>query len=237
MSCRLLALDTSTEVLALALHVDGQCLTHQESGAALASQRLLAVAAALLAQAGLAWRQLDAIAFARGPGAFTGLRTACAAAQGLGLGLERPVLPIDSLLIVAEDARLAAAWPAGTPIWAALDARMDEIYAACWQFDDQRWNCLQAAALYAWPALAQRWAAQPPQAVAGNALTAFAGRLEAPRARQQAACSDRAAALGRLARRAWDDGQAVDAAQALPLYLRDKVALTTDERRQAGHAR
>ena len=98
-----LAFDTSTERLALGVHGPDGPLTLMADGGAAASSTLLPHIHALLAQAPLSLADLDAIAFGCGPGAFTGLRTACAVAQGLGLGLARPLLPIDSLLVVAED--------------------------------------------------------------------------------------------------------------------------------------
>jgi tRNA threonylcarbamoyladenosine biosynthesis protein TsaB len=228
---RVLAFDTSTERLAVALQgPDGAWHANVEGGAA-ASAALLPQAAALLAQAGLGWADLDFIAFGRGPGAFTGLRTSCAVAQGLAYGLGRPVLAIDSLLIVAEDAR-AQHSPAGPfDLGVAMDARMDEAYAAAYRWDGAGWQVLSAPALYALPALAAAWSGLSLQAVAGTAWPAFEGRLPPPAgARVGAPEADRAAALLRLALRAARAGEGLDAAQALPLYLRDKVAFTTEER-------
>lgn len=246
MDATLLALDTSTETMALALLSPAGVLARCEPGGSLASARLLPALMALLAEAGLAPRQLDALAFGRGPGAFTGLRTACAVAQGLAFGLDRPLLPVDSLLIVADDAQAQQPATAGTVHWVAMDARMDEAYAAAYQRDaDGRWSLAVtladagddaapaggSPALYTLPALAARWTRQPPQRVAGSALAAFGSRLPVGAALCMPAEADRAAALARLARQAWADGAAIDPAEALPLYLRDKVALTTEERR------
>src|SRR5687767_8203459 len=123
----LLAFDTATERMSIALLAGGELRLHEAAGGALASAALIPAAMALLAQAGITLRALDAIAFGRGPGAFTGLRTACSVAQGFALGAGKPVLPIDSLLLVAEDAR---AGDAPQRVWVATDARMDEVYAA-----------------------------------------------------------------------------------------------------------
>jgi len=233
----LLALDSATESLALALAADGKLFLREEEGGAQASTRIVPLVHELLAEAGRRLADVDAIAFGRGPGAFTGLRTACAVAQGLAFGAGKPVLPIDSLLIVAEDAR-AQAEAAGTPqpasLWVAMDARMDEIYAAQYGWDGARWQTRCEPALYAPDALRVRWGR--PDAAAGNALEVFApalGSIEPawPRARS------RAAALGRLAAQAWDQGLRLDAAQAQPVYVRDKVALTTAERLAAGGVR
>ena len=214
--------------MALALCWPGGGVHRVEPGAAASSARVLPLAQALLAQAGLSFAQLDAIAFGAGPGAFTGLRTACAVAQGLAYAHGRPVLPLDSLMLVAEDAA-SQGLQEGT-VWVAMDARMDEVYAAAYRRDAGGWRALVPPALYTLPALAACWAAEPPMAVAGTALEAFAERLPWGSAQRLPTERDRGAALAALARQAWTLGQGVAADQALPLYLRDKVALTTDER-------
>jgi tRNA threonylcarbamoyladenosine biosynthesis protein TsaB len=232
----LLAFDTSTDQLALALQGrDGAGFTRLAAGGAAASAALLPLVHGLLAQARLTLADLDAVAFGRGPGAFTGLRTACAVAQGLGLGLARPLLPIDSLLIVAEDARAQAAPDAAAfEVGVAMDARMDEVYAGRYRWQDGHWQVLQAPALYSLPALAEAWAGTARQAVAGSALAAFGPRLGLPAGGVRVEAErDRAGALLRLALQAARAGQGVDAAAALPLYLRDKVALTSAEREAA----
>jgi tRNA threonylcarbamoyladenosine biosynthesis protein TsaB len=228
----LLAFDTSTEHLAVALRAPSGDYLADEPGGALASAGLLPCIQALLAAAGLAQAKLQAIAFGRGPGAFTGLRTSCAVAQGLAFGLGVPVLPIDSLLIVAEDARAQAA-PGDVPfeVDVLMDARMEQIYAARHAWDGERWSTLVPAALTTPTALAEAWLRRPPVHVAGSALAAFGERLLLPAgARQMPVEAGRAAALLRLARLAWRAGEAVDAALALPLYVRDKVAQTSAER-------
>jgi tRNA threonylcarbamoyladenosine biosynthesis protein TsaB len=230
---RLLALDTATERMAVAVVAGAHDHVAQEEGGARTSQRLLPLAFELLGRAGLGPRDLDAIAFGRGPGAFTGLRTACSVAQGLALGIGCPVLAIDSLALVAEDARLRHG---ETALWVAMDARMDEAYAGAYRFVHGQWRVEREPALFTLPALQAAWAQQPLAAVAGSALAAFGPRLDIGTARRlddDDALADRAGALARLARAAWDRGEAIDAAQALPLYLRDKVALTTAEREAA----
>jgi tRNA threonylcarbamoyladenosine biosynthesis protein TsaB len=130
----ILAFDTSTEGLSLAVCGPAGAITLQAAGGAAASATLLPQALRLLKLAGLRLEELDAVAFGSGPGAFTGLRTACAVAQGLGLGLGLPLLPLDSLLVVAEDARLqqepASAGDGYFEVAVAMDARMNEVYAA-----------------------------------------------------------------------------------------------------------
>ena len=234
----LLAFDTSTEQMAVALLWQGQCLAVDEAGGAAASAGLLPRVHALLAQAGLTLQALDAVAYGQGPGAFTGLRTSCAVAQGLGFGLGCPLLPIDSLLIVAEEARSLAgltglpSLPDDQPfcIDVAMDARIEEAYAARFCRGAAGWQTLLSPALLSLPALAARSAAaDAPRHRAGSAWTAYADRLPPP-PEPVLVGGGRAAALGRLAQAAWLAGAAIDPALALPVYLRDKVAQTTDER-------
>ncbi|MDP1898883.1 MAG: tRNA (adenosine(37)-N6)-threonylcarbamoyltransferase complex dimerization subunit type 1 TsaB [Rubrivivax sp.] len=230
-AARVLAFDTSTERLAVGVHARGESFVVDAEGGAAASTTLLPHIAALLARAGLAYADLDFIAFGRGPGAFTGLRTACAVAQGLGLGLGRPVLPIDSLLIVAEDARAQAGAARVFEVGVAMDARMSEAYAGRYRWRGGQWQVLQPPGLFSLPVLGQAWADLRMDALAGSALAAFGERLALPPvAASFAQERDRAAALLRLALQAAAAGAGVDAAAALPLYVRDKVALTTHER-------
>jgi tRNA threonylcarbamoyladenosine biosynthesis protein TsaB len=222
----LLALDSATDTMALALVTPGQTKVFEAAGGAQASARMLPEIKALLAGAGVRLHDLDAIAFGQGPGAFTGLRTACAVAQGLAFGLDKPVLAVDSLMLVAEDAR---AQGAGDDVWVAMDARIGEIYAAHYRWADGAWTVAEPPALYRPEVLAAHWGR--PAAAAGTALTEYAEALGAlPHAWPQA--RSRAAALGALALAAWQRGEARDAAEALPVYVRDKVALTTAEREQ-----
>ncbi|MEP6874941.1 MAG: tRNA (adenosine(37)-N6)-threonylcarbamoyltransferase complex dimerization subunit type 1 TsaB [Burkholderiales bacterium] len=223
----LLAFDTATELLSVAVVAHGRVLTHEAAGGAQASATLIPAILALLAKAGVTLRALDAIAFGRGPGAFTGLRTACSVAQGLAFGANKPLLPIDTLLAVAEDAR---AGRESLRVWVAMDARMDEVYAAQYAFADGVWAALDAPMLTTPAVLNARWQAQPPQLVAGSALAAFGARLAVGDALLAPAALPRAASMLPLARALWAQGGAVDAAHALPLYLRDKVAQTTLER-------
>lgn len=222
---KVLAFDTSTEALSIAVgHWHGgqlQVWQHTGPGGAQASATLIPQAMALLAQAGLTLGALDAVAFGAGPGSFTGLRTACAVAQGLAFGAGVPVLPVDTLLAVAEEARHTHG---ATQVQAVLDARMDEVYTAAWSHDGTQWQAHGGAALSA----PQDVPVQPGWTLAGNAFAAYGGRLGAAVARVDALPT--ATAMLRLAPALLAAGQAVPAAQALPRYIRDKVAKTTDER-------
>ena len=223
----LLAFDTATERMSIALALGAQVWTHDAEGGARASASILPAILGLLAEAGAKPGDLDAVAFGRGPGAFTGLRTACSVAQGLAFGVGKPVLPIDTLLAIAEDARADAA---ELRVWATLDARMNEIYAAQYRYAAGRWQVLDAPRLTTAAALNELWRAAPPAVVAGNALSVFAGALDVAAARCLPGARPSAVAMLPLARALLDHGGAVDAALALPLYLRDKVAKTSAER-------
>ena len=230
----LLALDTATERISVALLAGDDEWLADEAGGALASQRVLPMVFELLAGAQTSLADLDAIAFGRGPGAFTGLRTACSVAQGLAFGAGLPVLAIDSLALVAED---AFACVAANEWWVAMDARMDEVYAAAYRREGDAWCVVEPPALWSLAALEAAWQRSPPQVIAGSAIEAFGARLPVGSAQCIPHTQNRAGALARLARAAWQRGEGVDAALALPLYLRDKIASTTAEREAAASAK
>jgi tRNA threonylcarbamoyladenosine biosynthesis protein TsaB len=218
----LLAFDTSTESLSIAVQRGAAPpLLHEGAGGAQASASLIPTIQGLLERAGVRLQELDAIVFGRGPGSFTGLRTACSVAQGLAFGAGTPVLPVDTLLAVAEEARAASGFER---VVAVLDARMDEVYSAAYLHENGRWRQEGDFAL------------GPPESVnlpaswamAGNAFAAYGDRL--PAGGPRAVALPTAAALLRLAPALMAAGLAVPAAQALPLYIRDKVAQTTAER-------
>ncbi|WP_295854513.1 tRNA (adenosine(37)-N6)-threonylcarbamoyltransferase complex dimerization subunit type 1 TsaB [uncultured Xylophilus sp.] len=219
-----LAFDTSTEQLSVALSAAGRVYQRNGAGGAQASATLIPALQAVLDEAGIGFADLGAIAFGRGPGSFTGLRTACAAAQGLAWGARPggvPVLPVDTLLAVAEDARMRHG---AERVVAALDARMGEVYTATYLWENGAWR----------PDGELRLAA--PEAVevpagwtlAGTARAAYGERI-APGAASVPALPT-ADALLRLAPALIAAGGLVPAAGALPLYIRDKVAKTTAER-------
>ena len=234
----LLAFDTSTDTLSIAVARGAAQWQHSGPGGAQASATLLPAIRQLLAEAGLALGDLDAIAFGRGPGSFTGLRTACAVAQGLAFGAGGgrgvPVLPIDTLAAVAEAARQQYGC---TEVLAVLDARMNEVYWARYQWQGGAWLGTGSGeegdsttsdegdfGLCAPEALQ----VPPGWSVVGNAQAAYGERL-APDAQHLHALPD-ASALLRLAPALLAAGGALPAAAALPRYIRNKVAKTTQER-------
>lgn len=240
---RLLALDTSTDRMSVAvgrpLGGRQQVWSQEGEGGAQASGRLIPLIRALMAQAGLELADLDAIVFGRGPGAFTGLRTACAVAQGLALGARAgysgapplAVLPIDSLLAVAEQARIVH--PHVQPPWdvlAMLDARMEEVYVGSYRWDGMSWRVLAPPAL----ARPQDVPFTAGQVLAGNVFDSYGTRLPPSAAgAPRIAALPLASAMLQLAPTLLARGLGVDPALALPLYIRDTVASTTAERAAA----
>ena len=247
---RLLALETSTDTLSVALGsgVPGDPVwEHTGPGGAQASATLLPLVQTLLTQAGWTLHSLDAVVFGRGPGSFTGLRTACAVAQGLAYGVQSPsqpdglpVLAVDTLLALADAARQALPEAPQQPgvIVALLDARMDELYVAPYAHTAQGLSPLAPPRLCA-PQDLGAYLAQclPADAglaegrclLAGNVFAAYTERLaHVPGQRLLALPS--ASALLRLAPSLLAAGAATAARDALPLYVRDKVAQTTAER-------
>lgn len=227
MTTQLLAIDASTGQVEIALACASGVHVLTLAGGAQASQQLLPELAALCLRAGCTLSQLDAVAYGAGPGAFTGLRTACSVAQGLAYGLDRPILALDTLSVVAESAVLQ-----GAPdlLWAALDARMGEVYGAPMQrLAPGRWRSLHASSVYTPQSLLDKVVATAfSDVLAGPAVVAYplltAGNHRWPLARPGGV------ALAKVAQAAWEDGQARPAHEALPLYGRDKVAQTSAER-------
>lgn len=222
---KLLAFDTSTESLSIAAQHGERVINHSGAGGAQASAGLIPALRQVLAEAALPLDALDALVFGRGPGSFTGVRTACSVAQGLAFGARGgaglPVLPIDSLLAVAEDARHRHGC---TQVVAVLDARMNEVYVARYAYDAGQWSASGDCSVCAPEAVAvpNGWT------VAGNAQAVYGARL-APHAPHVQARPE-AAALLRLAPALLAQGLALAADAALPLYVRNKVAQTTAER-------
>jgi tRNA threonylcarbamoyladenosine biosynthesis protein TsaB len=242
---RWLAFDTSTDVLSLAVARGDQVWAQTLPGGAQASSGLIPAVLALLQEADMPLASLDAIVFGRGPGSFTGLRTACAVAQGLALGADLPVLPIDTLLAVAEEARWSQvqagllAPDADLTVLALLDARMDEVYSAAYRFAPVagvgRWQAASPLQVSAPGNIPSPESLDVPAGsalmLAGNAFAAYGERLLSGHlSLSRCTALPTAAALLRLAPALWAQGLAVPADQAMPLYIRDKVAHTTAER-------
>lgn len=224
---KLLAIDTSTEFCSVALWQDGETRVRRTLAGQMHSSLLLPMVDELLVDAGLSLRQLDGIAYGAGPGSFTGLRIACAVTQGLAFGADLPVVGVSTLESIAQQTD-------ADRVLTALDARMAEVYWAAYERTGTGWRCVLE------PVLSAPESVHVPEkgdwVGAGNGFAALGAvlvpRLEPRLTRIQADLMPDAAAIVALAAPAFVRGEGVDAALAAPIYLRDKVALTVDERRQ-----
>lgn len=221
----ILALETSTEYCSVALWQDGVVVEHCELVGQKHSELLMAMLDDVLKQAGVKLTQLDGIAFGMGPGSFTGVRIACGAAQGLAFGANLPVAGICTLLALAE--------ASGQPrVIAALDARMGEIYHAAYEKHAGAWVTVSEPCLckaeQAPPLPGNDWfGIGSGFAMHGKALSErYTGQLQG----MDGAAVPQASAIAVLGAAQFAQGLGKDAAEALPLYLRDKVALKTSER-------
>ena len=223
---KLLVLDTSTEWCSAALWLDGRIHARRVLAGQRHSSLLLPMVDALLRESAIVLRQLDGIGYGAGPGSFTGLRIACAVTQGLAFGADLPVVGVSTLESIAEQT-------GAERVLAVLDARMAEVYWAAYRRDGAGWRAV------AEPQLALPESVTVPEGGdwigAGNGFVALGDVLRPRLAAQLLRIDDTvmpdAAAMAPLAVRAFERGEGMDAALAAPIYLRDKVALTVDERR------
>jgi tRNA threonylcarbamoyladenosine biosynthesis protein TsaB len=220
----ILAIETSADLASAALLHQGALISEESGGVVTHSQTILPMVQRLLTQAGIALAQCDAIVYGAGPGSFTGVRTACGIAQGLAFGAELPVLPVVTLLAMAQDCRERSG---ESNILAVLDARMGEVYWAQYEYADG-WQTVVP------PTLSSAEAVAPVGDVlaCGNGLRAYADAFDRPGLRRCGLDEQvpHAAQIARLGELAWRRGEAIPAREAEPIYLRNKVALTTSER-------
>jgi tRNA threonylcarbamoyladenosine biosynthesis protein TsaB len=216
----LLALDTATEACSVALLHDGKVLSHYEVIPRLHAQKLLPMIQALLAEAGIGLPAVDAIAFGRGPGAFTGVRIAIGVVQGLAFALDRPVLPVSNLALLAQ-----RAWRehGADQVAAAIDARMDEVYWGCYRAQAGEMRLVGEEAVLA-PEQVLLPADASGQWFGAGTGWGYGERLAVQPSSQDASLLPHALDLLELARFAWARGEGVVADLAQPVYLRDKVA-------------
>ena len=217
---KILALDTSTEACSVALWADGAVTERFELGNR-HSDRILPITQEVLAQAGLSLRQLDAVAFGRGPGSFTGLRICAGVAQGLAFGADVPVVPVSSLAALAQGVDAPR-------VLAAFDARMGQIYFGDYVRNDQGLAELVGAEQLIAP-VAIPLPGEKDWVGAGSGWDQYHALLSARRGVQVTRwlkqAYPRARFVAELAVAAYRAGQAVAAEQALPVYLRDEVAV------------
>ncbi|MHA6494287.1 tRNA (adenosine(37)-N6)-threonylcarbamoyltransferase complex dimerization subunit type 1 TsaB [Pseudomonas borbori] len=217
----LLALDTATEACSVALLHEGELISHYEVIPRLHAQRLLPMIQQLLARAGVPLSALDAIAFGRGPGAFTGVRIAVGVVQGLAFALDRPVLPVSNLAVLAQRALREQQ---ASQVAAAIDARMDEVYWGCYRAEAGEMRLQGIEAVLPPEQVSLPRGAEGEWFGAGTGWGTFAARMPVALAAQDAALLPHAEDLLKLAGFAWARGEAVVADEAQPVYLRDKVA-------------
>jgi tRNA threonylcarbamoyladenosine biosynthesis protein TsaB len=230
---KILAIETSTEYCSVALWQDGVVSERLELVGQKHSEVLMEMLDALLKEAGIKVKQVDGIAFGKGPGSFTGVRIACGVTQGLALGANVEVVGVCTLQALAEAS-------GQDKVIAALDARMGEVYFAAYEKRDGEWvtviePCLCKAEDA--PQLNGEGWCGVGSGFAVVSLTPAPQGLKVRYGNQLSGVDEQAvpqaAAIARIGARQFAKGNAVDAALALPLYLRDKVALKTVEREAA----
>ena len=221
----ILAVETSTELASVALLLRDRLLVRDTASVQTHSQNLLPMVQSLLAEAGIRLSDCDAIAFGAGPGSFTGVRTACGVVQGLAFGAGLPVAPVGTLDAMAEACREKTG---ADDVLCVLDARMGEVYWAQFRHGADGWQTVVAPRLSS-PADV---APSGPVRACGNGLAAYADAFSGRdfAADGDAAIMPHAAQIATLARLAVARGDTLDASAAQPVYLRNKVALTTAER-------
>lgn len=219
-----LALDTATEACSVALEVDGEVHARWVEAPREHGDRLLGMIDEVLADAGIARAALDVLVFGRGPGAFTGVRIATAAVQGIAYGLDRPVVPVSTLAALAQ-----GAWRhhGAERVLAAIDARMGEVYWGAFALGGDRVMApvqeeqIARPEAVAWPDGGGWHGAGTGWETHGAVLAGAAGaRLAVNHGRALPDARD----MLPLAHAAWQRGEAVSAAEAVPVYLRDRVA-------------
>src|SRR4029453_10268067 len=226
--------DSSTEWCSVAVGDGAHWHARDEHAGQSHSELLLPLVRRMLAEAGLVLAQLDGIAFGAGPGSFTGIRIGCGVAQGLSLGAELPVVAVPTLEALAQEARRAHGW---STVLACLDARMREVYAAMYRSDDRArdvnggaWGVLMEPVAIA-PATMRLPSGSDECHGAGNGYAAYPSlAAELGLAAADEKLRPTARSIGELALPRLAAGKGVAAAQALPLYVRHRVALTTAER-------
>lgn len=226
---KLLAIDTTESACSAALLIDDQCQEQFEIAPRRHSELLLPMVEQLLAEANVSLRQLDAVAFARGPGSFTGVRIACAAAQGLATAADLPVVAVSSLLALAQGAMRSEG---AAQVLAGFDARMNEVYWLACQRQQGLAVAVEAEQVCAPQAIpevtASGWVG------CGSAWSAYADVLQEQCGEAVAQVLPQAQVhaqdVARLALADYAAGKAVAAGMALPVYLRDQVARKMRER-------
>jgi tRNA threonylcarbamoyladenosine biosynthesis protein TsaB len=221
----LLAIETSTETCSIALLHEGKLLQREVTGTKMHAESILVFVDALLNEAGISKRALDAVAFGQGPGAFTGVRLAVAVTQGLSFALDIPAIGVSTLKATAWAAYQSDPSLANKCVWAILDARMGEVYAAKFQLHTQSGLIkTMSPELVVKPDLLTIHPAS--EIAVGSGAIAYGDRFNASLTH---ILGPSAAAIAELA----SQEPKLKAADAMPVYLRNQVALTIKEREAA----
>lgn len=227
---KLLAVETASEACSVALHLDGETLEDYRLSERQHTRIVLPMVEQILQRAGLALAQLDGLAFGRGPGSFTGVRVATGVIQGIALGADLPVVPVSTLAAMAQEHFNKA--PQTNVVFSALDARLGEIYWGVYERGNGGLAQLVGKESVG-PAAAVEHYEQLGFGV-GSAWKIYAAELQ--NCLQQSCLGfdaiylPRAAMIAELGVAGFVNNEAVSAEQALPVYLRDKVALKESER-------
>lgn len=221
----ILALDSSTDACSVALYQHGQLRNLFELAAKSHTQRLLPMVDELLQQAGITLQELDAIAFGRGPGSFTGLRICAGIVQGLAFGAQLPVIPVSTLEALALG--YARAHPENKQsIVVALDARMDEVYWGVFQSETNGVEPISREYVMAPDELPKQVSIQS----LNSHYVGIGSGWHYPAMQGLGAglivtdVYPHAADVALIAAKLWDDGVTVNALDAQPVYLRDSVS-------------
>ena len=238
---KLLAVETSTEACSAALYIDGIVTERFELTPKEHTRLILPMIDSLLADAGLKPQQLDALAFGRGPGSFTGVRIATGVIQGIAFGADLPVVPVSALAAIAQDffdnnkaqgERHKAKLATFNVAFTAMDARMGEIFWGVYQRDEQGFakligkESVTPAVAVEFPDLNGVGVGSGWGVYSQELMTRLAGRVSY----YETDLLPRASVIARLGARGFEQGLAVAVEQAMPVYLRDKVAKKESER-------
>jgi len=218
---KIAAFETSTEWCSVALWMDGEIASVEERAGHGHSERVLPMLERLAAQAGMPLSALDAVAFGAGPGSFTGLRIASGVAQGIAYARAIPAIGVSTLEAIAEES-------GATRVAACLDARMHEVYYSALERRDGRWREV-IPALCAAPAAVPK----PPGTGWIGCGNGFAVYGQMGFANTMPEIHPTAVAVARLSAPRLAAGEGVDAALAVPVYVRDKIAWTEAEREKS----
>ncbi|WP_150539747.1 tRNA (adenosine(37)-N6)-threonylcarbamoyltransferase complex dimerization subunit type 1 TsaB [Actinobacillus vicugnae] len=221
MNKTILAIDTATEACSVALLHNGQLTSLDELSPRTHTQRILPMVDELLTQTNISLKQVDALAFGRGPGSFTGVRVGVGIAQGLAMGANLPVVPVSNLLAMAQAAYEKTG---ATNVVALIDARMNEVYFAQYERVGQSWQEIVVEQVCAPEKAISQMQVKDSIVVVGTGWAAYPQFAEA---NLPLVVSDiilpSAKSMITLANAAVEQGSVLSALEIEPVYLRNEV--------------